>query len=95
VPDADSPGVPGSAEARIKELIVELLFLKDVEPADIGDDDVLEEKYNVDSVSLFQIVVGLEEAVEVRFEEEDFDAERFCTVRAIAKSVREKQAAEG
>lgn len=92
-----SPGGSGGARAeeRVKELIVELLFLKDTAPQDIGDDDVLAETLGVDSVALFQIVAGLEEAFEISFEEEDFQAERFETVRAIAEVVREKLGAEG
>ena len=31
-----------SIEAQVKELIVELLFLRDVTPDDIGDGDVIE-----------------------------------------------------
>jgi len=81
-------------EARVKELIVELLFLRDVAPGDIGDEDVLEEKLGVDSVQLFQIVAGLEETFEIRFGDEDFDAEKFRTVKAIADVVRQKQTAE-
>ncbi len=80
-------------EDRTKELVVELLFLKDTAPSDIGDDDVLEDTLGVDSVALFQIVAGLEEAFDVRFEDDDFDASRFRTVKAIADLVREKQAA--
>jgi acyl carrier protein len=79
-------------EDRIKGLIVELLFLKDTKPSDIGDEDVLEETLGVDSVALFQIVAGLEESFDVRFEDEDFDAERFRTVKAIADVVRGKKA---
>ena len=78
-------------EDRVKELIVELLFLKDVSPSSIGDDDVLEETLGVDSVALFQIVAGLEEAFDIRFRDEDFEAEKFRTVRAIADVVRAKQ----
>lgn len=84
---------PDSVEGRIKELIVELLFLKDTQPADIGDEDVLEETLSVDSVALFQVVAGLEETFEIQFGDEDFDAERFRTVRAIADVVREKKGA--
>lgn len=81
----------GSIESRIKDLIVELLFLKDTKPSDIGDEDVLEETLSVDSVALFQVVAGLEETFDIRFEDDDFDAERFRTVRAIADVVREKK----
>ena len=79
-------------EDRVKELIVELLFLTDVTPADIADEDVLEEKLGVDSVALFQIVAGLEEEFDIRFGDEDFDAEKFGTPKAIADVVRQKQA---
>ena len=82
-----------SVRARVKELIVELLFLRDVAPEDIGDEDVLEETLGVDSVQLFQIVAGLEEAFDIRFGDEDFDVSKFATVKAIADVVREKQAA--
>ena len=78
---------------RVKELIVELLFLRDVAPEDIGDEDVLEETLGVDSVQLFQIVAGLEEAFDIRFGDDDFDVSRFRTVKAVADVVREKQAA--
>ncbi len=81
---ADTTG----AEQRIKELIVELLFLKDTAPADIGDDDVLEETLSVDSVALFQIIAGIEEAFDIRLGEDDFEPESFRTVRAIAEFVR-------
>ena len=78
-------------EDKVKELVVELLFLTDTAPSDIGDGDVLEETLGVDSVALFQIVAGLEEAFEVRFEDEDFEGARFRTVKDIAAFVREKQ----
>ena len=79
-------------EDRVKELIVELLFLTDTAPSDIGDEDVLEETLGVDSVAVFQIVAGLEETFDIRFEDEDFGRPRFVTVKAIADFVREKQA---
>jgi acyl carrier protein len=86
--------VPDDArvEDRIKELVVELLFLKNVDPAGIGDDDVLEETLGIDSVALFQIVAGIEETFEIRFGDEDFDAEKFRTIKAIAELVRQKRA---
>ena len=79
-------------EERVKELVVELLFLTDTSPADIGDEDVLEETLGVDSVALFQIVAGLEEAFDIRFEDEDFGRPRFVSIKAISDFVREKRA---
>ena len=77
-------------KARIKGLLVETLFLQDVEPSDIKDDDNLQETLDVDSVALFQVVAGLEETFEIRIEDDDFDAERFSTVNGIAEVVAAK-----
>ena len=79
-------------EERLKGLIIERLFLKDIEPSDIGDEDELMERLGVDSVQVFEIVVGLEEEFEVIFDEEEFDIEIFKSVKSIADAVREKQA---
>jgi len=78
---------------RIKQLLVETLFLDGVEPESIGDDDILEQTLGVDSVALFQVVAGLEEAFEIRIEDKDFNAEIFSTVGGIAGFVKEKLAA--
>jgi len=77
---------------RIKELLVEMLFLDGVKPETIGDDDVLEETLGVDSVALFQVVAGLEETFGIRVEDKDFNAERFATVAGIEQFVQEKLA---
>jgi len=90
---AEGNGTEDRIKELVKDLIVELLFLQDTAPSDIGDEDGLEETLGVDSVALFQIVAGLEEAFEVRFEDEDFDASRFRTVKDIAEFVHEKRAA--
>jgi acyl carrier protein len=83
------PGEP-TLEERLKALIVERLFLK-VAPKDIGDEDELMETLGVDSVQIFEIVVGLEEEFGVTFDEEEFDIEMFKTVKSIAEAVRKKQ----
>lgn len=76
---------------QIKDMIVERLFLK-VAPADIPDDGNLMDLYNIDSVNLFEIVVGLEEDFGVSLEDTDFSTETFSTVDNIAAFVDEKQA---
>jgi acyl carrier protein len=76
---------------RIKELVVECLFL-DVEPSSIGNDENLMEAYSVDSVNLFEIVVALEDDYEISFEDEDFDVDTFSTVASIAELVKRKRA---
>ena len=85
----------GDLKPQIKELLVEMLFLQGVAPASIGDDDKLEETLGVDSVALFQVVAGLEEAFGIRIEDKDFSAEKFATVAGMETVVKEKLAANG
>jgi len=75
---------------QIKEMIVERLFL-DVDPAAIGDDESLMESYEIDSVNLFEIVVGMEEQFGISFEDEDFSVDLFATVDSLAEFVERKQ----
>jgi len=75
---------------QIKEMIVERLFL-DVEPAEMSDEQNLMETYDIDSVNLFEIVVGLEEVFGVSLEDADFTVETFATVNSIAEYVAQKR----
>ena len=83
-----------SIEQSIKEIMVERLFLK-IAPEDIEDDALLMENLGVDSVSVFEIVVGLEEVYGISFEDDEFRLETFRTPRAIAEHVRKKLASDG
>ena len=76
-------------EDRLKEMIVERLFLP-VEPQEIVDEDMLMAKFEIDSVRLFEIVIGLEEIFDISLEDDEFSIERFESVKAIADLVREK-----
>jgi acyl carrier protein len=76
-------------EDRIKEVMVDRLFLK-IKPADIEDDKPIMDAYEVDSVSLFELVAGLEEEYNITFEDTDFTLEAFSTVASIAELVRQK-----
>ncbi|MGD9496570.1 MAG: acyl carrier protein [Armatimonadota bacterium] len=75
---------------QIKEMIVERLFL-DVDPGSIGDDENLMESYQIDSVNLFEIVVGMEEQFEISFEDDDFSVDLFATVNSLADFVAQKR----
>ena len=75
---------------QIKRMIVERLFLS-VNPTEIGDDAQLMDSYDIDSVALFEIVVGLEDEFGVAMEDADFQVSTFATVNSIAEFVREKQ----
>lgn len=76
---------------QIKEMIVERLFL-DADPAQIGDDENLMENYDIDSVNLFEIVVGMEEQFGISFEDDDFSVDLFATVDSLAQFVERKLA---
>lgn len=69
-------------EAKLKEMIVERLFLQ-VEPETIDTDASLTETYGVDSVSLLELVVGLEEAFGIQVEDGEFDLANFVSVAAL------------
>ena len=81
--------MPEKIEDKIKEMIVERLFLS-VSPQDIADDDNLMEKYDIDSVRLFEIVIGLEEIFDISFEDDEFNVEAFQTVTSISELVKSK-----
>jgi acyl carrier protein len=76
---------------QLKDMIVERLFLK-VSPADIQDGENLMDEYNIDSVNLFEIIVGLEDQFGIALEEEDFNVATFSTVDNIAAFVEHKRA---
>lgn len=93
MPEAEEPPMPEASEIlpRVKRLVVERLYLE-VKPEEIGDDDDLLGKFGIDSVRLFEIVVGLEEVFGLSFADEDFAVERFSTARRIAELVAAKGA---
>ena len=68
---------------RVKRMIVERLFL-DVTPREIADDAPLMETYGIDSVALFELVVGLEEEFDLELEDTDFQVDTFKSVDSIA-----------
>ena len=74
---------------QVKQLLVERLFL-DVKPEDIGDEENPIERFGIDSVRIFEVVVGLEEVFGVSFADEDFSIERFASARLIAQTVLSK-----
>jgi acyl carrier protein len=75
---------------EIKDLLVERLFLR-VKPEEIPDDAPLLETLGIDSVALFELVVGLEDVYGITFEEEEFKLSLFKDVNSIADFVEGKQ----
>lgn len=76
-------------KAEIKQMLVERLFL-DATPLEITDTAPLMETYGIDSVALFELVVGLEEEFDVHLEDTDFSIDAFHDVNAIARLVQQK-----
>jgi acyl carrier protein len=79
-----------SIEQQLKEMIVERLFLK-ISPDDIEDDKGLMEVYGIDSFSIMEIVVGLEELYGIKFAPGEFKLSYFKTIASIAAFVRSKK----
>lgn len=77
-------------KAKIKRMIVERLFLP-VSAGEIADDAPLMQTYDIDSVALFELVVGLEDEFDVVMEDVDFQIDTFRTVNSIAAFIQEKQ----
>ncbi|MFH0910683.1 MAG: acyl carrier protein [Planctomycetota bacterium] len=77
-------------EGRIAELMVERLFLK-VPARSIGREESLTLKYGVDSVRLFDLVVGMEEDFGVSFADDELTLPNFDTLARIASRIRAKR----
>ncbi len=76
-------------EDRLKRMIAARLFLK-VAPTAIDDNKSLMDDYGVDSVSLLELVVGVEEEFGIVIPDEEFSIRHFETVAALAAFVRGK-----
>ncbi len=79
-------------EDKIKQMIVERCFL-DIEPGEITDDEPLMDRRDIDSLRLFEIVVGTEEEFAISVMEEEFTIDNFRTVADIADCVRKNLSA--
>lgn len=76
-------------EDRIKDMIVDR-FMLSIKPAEIGDEDDLLEKWDLESVHLMEIVIGLEEVFGIQLGDDEFSMKKFRTVKNIAGVVRGK-----
>lgn len=77
-------------EQQLKEMIVERLFLK-IKPEDIENDKGLIDTYGIDSFSIMEIVVGLEELYGIAIKPGEFKLSNFKTVGSIAALVRSRR----
>lgn len=73
-------------EDRMKRMIVERLFMR-ISPEQIDSNKSLIDEYSVDSVSLLELVVGIEEEFGIAVGDDDFDVAHFETVNALVEFV--------
>lgn len=78
-------------EDQLKAMIVERLMLN-AKAEDIGDEDDLIKQWNVESVQLMEIVIGLEEVFGIQLGDDEFSIKKFRTVKNIGDVVRAKRA---
>lgn len=76
-------------QARVQNMIVDRLFLK-IDPEELESDASLIDVYGVDSVSLLELVVGLEEEFGIELDDDDFNVAHFETVDAIEAFILER-----
>lgn len=74
----------------VRRMITERLYLN-VTPEELHPEASLMQDFGVDSVSLLELIVGLEEIFGIRMAAEDFDLAHFNTPAALARFVESKQ----
>ncbi len=79
-------------EDRLKKMVVERLFMR-IAPEEIDETRSLVDEYGVDSVSLLEMVVGIEEEFGVAIADEEFKLSLFETISSLADFVKSKMEA--
>lgn len=80
-------------KARLKQMLIERLFLN-VTPEEIPDDEPLMDALGIDSVALFEVVVGLEDEFGITLDEAEFDVSLFRDINTMSQFVEQKLAAQ-
>lgn len=91
-----SNDVPRDLKDRIKRMLVERLKLE-MDPESIDDDAPLfsEEGLGLDSIDALELVLGVEQELGVRIDDEEVGSKAFASVSALAEFVDERMKAGG
>lgn len=81
-------------ESELKELIIEALMLEEVEIGDIDSEDPLfVEGLGLDSIDALELVLGVEQVLGVKIEDEEMGSKALGSVQTLADFVAGKRAA--
>jgi len=75
-------------DQQLKELLIERLFL-DLKPEDIDADTPLGD-YGIDSFLLLELIVGIEEQFNVKFEPADISADALRSIGSLRALIETK-----
>ena len=82
-------------EARIKQLIIKTLDLKDVTPEDIDDDQpLMGSDLGLDSIDALELVVQIEKTFGIKLESSEAAKAALRSVRSMADQIRACQASK-
>lgn len=95
-PASDLPAQPNELHAPLKEMIVRVLMLEGVSPADIADDDPLfGEGLGLDSVDALELAIHIEESFGVKIPEDSSARTAFRSVSTLAAYILQARTAGG
>lgn len=77
-------------EQQLKEMLIERLFLS-LSPDEIENDKNLMENYDIDSISVMEMAVGLEEEFGIQADGSSFQLSNFSSIDNMAAYVRQHQ----
>ena len=77
---------------KIKEQVIEVLNLEDIEPADIDTDSALfGDGLGLDSIDALELIVLLEKQYGIKIEDPKDGKKIFYSIRTIAEYIEEKK----
>ena len=76
--------------AKIKQMIVERLFIDGMDPADLSDDVAIREELGLDSMDFLEIAVGLEQTFGLEVVGKGLNPNSLRSVNSLVEFVQNK-----